>query len=81
MPTVLRIGSIILFFTSYDCGGRKVCKYWLRDNETVILADNIGFSKAELMKLRHIVIANFQLIKKSWNEHCKNTLKKEYKKK
>lgn len=90
MPTVLRIGSIILFFTSYDCGepmhihivdGRKECKYWLRHDETVILADNIGFSKAELMKLRHIVIANFQLIKKSWNEHCKNTLKKEYKKK
>jgi hypothetical protein len=90
MPTVLRIGSLIFFFTSYDCGepmhihiveGRKECKYWLRPDETVILADNNGFSKAELMKLRRIVIENFQLIKKSWDEHCKSTTKKEYKKK
>lgn len=90
MPTVLRIGSIFFFFTSYDCGepmhihvveGRKECKYWLRIDETVILADNNGFSKAELMKLRRIVVENFQLIKKSWDEHCKSITKKEYKKK
>lgn len=90
MPTVLKIGSIIFFFTSYDCGepmhihvveGRKECKYWLRIDETVILADNNGFSKAELIKIRRIVVENFQLIKKSWDEHCKNTTKKEYKKK
>ncbi len=89
MPTVLRIGSIIFFFTSYDCyepthihivDGRKECKYWLKENDTVLLADNNGFSKSELVKLRRIVIENFQLIKKSWNEHCKNTNKKEYKK-
>jgi len=90
MPTVFRIGSIIFFFTSYDCAepihihivdGRKECKYWLKEGETVLLADNNGFSKAELLKLRHIVIENFQLIKKSWDEQCKNTTKKEYKKK
>ena len=89
MPTVLKIGSIIFFFTSYDCyepthihivDGRKECKYWLKENDTVLLADNNGFSKSELMKLRRIVIENSQLIKKSWNEHCKNTNKKEYKK-
>jgi len=89
MPTVLKIGSIIFFFTSYDCyepthihivDGRKECKYWLKENDTVLLSDNNGFSKSELVKLRRIVIENFQLIKKSWNEHFKNTNKKEYKK-
>jgi energy-coupling factor transporter ATP-binding protein EcfA2 len=84
MPTVLKIGSIIFFFTSYDCGepmhihivnGRKECKYWLKEGETVVLADNNGFSKVELLKLRRIVI------KQSWDEHCKSTNKKEYQKK
>ena len=90
MPTVLRIGSIIFFFTSYDCfepchihivDGRKECKYWLKEGEIVLLADNNGFSKVELLKLRRIVIENIQLIKKSWDEHCKNTNKKGYKNK
>lgn len=90
MPTVLRIGYIIFFFTSYDCSepmhihivdGRKVTKYWLKEGSTVLLADNNGFSKMELLKLRRIIIENFQLIKKSWDEHCKNTNKKEYQKK
>lgn len=90
MPTVLKIGSIIFFFTSYDCvepihihivDGRKECKYWLKEGESILLADNNGFSKTELLKLRRIVIENFQLIKKSWYEHCKDLNKKEYKKK
>jgi len=90
MPTVLRIGSIIFFFTSYDCyepihihvvDGRKECKYWLRDENIVVLADNCCFSKAELYKIRKIVIENFELIIKTWYEHCKNTKTKKYKKK
>lgn len=90
MPTVFKIGSIIFFFTSYDCyepihihvvDGRKECKYWLRDEERVVLADNSGFSQAELLKIRRIVIENFELINKSWDEHCKNSNRKEYKKK
>ena len=89
MPTVLKIGSVIFFFTSYDCNepihihivdGRKECKYWLRGNDGIFLADNNGFSRNELLKLRRIVIENYQLIKKSWDEHCKNTTKKGYKK-
>jgi hypothetical protein len=89
MPTVLKIGSIIFFFTSYDCyepihihvvDGRKECKYWLKEANTIVLADNSGFSKAELAKLRKIILENFELIKKTWYEHCKNTGTKKYKK-
>jgi len=89
MPTVFKIGSIIFFFTSYDCSeplhihivdGRKECKFWLRENNTVVLADNNGFSRNELFKMKRIVSEKFQLIKESWDEHCKNTTKKSYKK-
>lgn len=90
MPTVLKIGSIVLFFTSYDCyepmhihivDGKKECKYWLRANKTIVLADNHGFKKNELLKLRKIVKENYQLIKQFWDEHCKDTPKKRYNKK
>jgi hypothetical protein len=90
MPTVLKIGSIIFFFTSYDCyepthihvvDGRKECKYWLKNNEIIVLADNSGFSQKELLKIRKIVLENYELINKIWNEHCKDNIRKEYKKK
>ncbi len=90
MPTVLRLGSLMFFFTSYDCSepihihivdGNKECKYWLRENNTVVLADNKGFRKNELLKLRNIVIENYQLITTTWNEQCKDTIQKQYKKK
>ena len=89
MPTVLKIGSLIFFFTSYDCiepmhihviDGRKECKYWLKEGFIVTLADNNGFSKTELIKIRKIVNENFELIKNKWDEHCKDTNKKNYKK-
>ena len=88
MSTVLKIGSIIFFFTSYDCyepthihvvNGRKECKYRLRGDDQIILADNSGVSRNELLKLRQIIRMNFQLIKKSCDEHCQNTSKKDTK--
>jgi hypothetical protein len=90
MPTVLKIGSLIFFFTSYDCSepihihvidGNKECKYWLKEDKKVILADNSGFSKVELQKIKVIVLENYELIITKWNEHCKDAPTKEYKKK
>jgi hypothetical protein len=82
MSTVVRKGSIIFFFTSYDCiepihihivDGNKECKFWLlKDNQTE-LADNHGFSKIEITKLTTNIKENFTLIKNTWNEHCKNS--------
>jgi len=88
MPAVLTMGSITLFFTSYDCyepmhihiiDGNKECKYWLRADDEIILADNRGFSRSELLKLKKVVIQNYQDIKKLWDEHCKDTTRKKYK--
>ena len=89
MPTVFKIGSLIFFFTSYDCSepmhihvidGNKECKFWIK-SKGVILADNSGFSKNELLKIKKLIEENLQLIKDTWNEHCKDTRQKEYKKK
>jgi len=55
--------------------GRKECKFWLREGFLVVLADNYGFSKTELIKIRKI----FELIKNKWDEHCKDTSSKKYK--
>jgi hypothetical protein len=58
----------------------KECKYWLEENETVKLAFNHGFSKTELRKIEAAVLENYLLIKTIWNEHCKGTPQKKYKK-
>lgn len=72
MPTVLKTGSIIFFYTSYDCyepthshvvNGRKECKFWLRGDNQIILADNSGFSRNELIKWRQILRKNFDSLK------------------
>ena len=89
MPTVLKIGSLIFFFTSYDCfepmhihcvDGNKECKYWLKDENLIVFADNKGFNKHELLKIRNIIKENFLLIKNSWYEHCRDAKQKKYKK-
>jgi len=88
MPTVFRVGAILFFFTSYDCiepihihavEGNKECKYWIRNETDVVMADNAGFSASELKKLKRSISQNIQLITDTWNEHCKNTQAKEYK--
>jgi hypothetical protein len=88
MPTVLRIGSLIFFFTSYDCSepihihcvdGNKECKYWLSSGTNILLAYKCGFSKMELGKIERIIKENITLLKNAWYEHCKDTKQKEYK--
>jgi len=90
MPTVLKIGSLIFFFTSYDCiepmhihivDGSKECKFWLQPENVIILADNSGFGKKELQKIEKIIVENYELIKTTWYEHCKDTKQKKYRKK
>ena len=50
------------------------------ENETVKLAFNHGFSKPELRKIEAAILENFLLIKTTWDEHCKGTPQKQYKK-
>ena len=80
MPTVLRHKGYRFFFVSYDCieplhihvykSGKDV-KFWLKGDREVVLAKNHGFTTTELTFLKKAIIANFNLIKDAWDEHCK----------
>ena len=80
MPTIFFKFGLRFYFVSYDCSepphvhigddAKKICKYWLRDNE-IWLADNAGFSKKELTKIERTILENYTLILKTFNEFCK----------
>ena len=80
MPTIFFKFGYRFYFVSYDCrepahvhitdDSKKVCKFWLKDSG-VILADNLGFTKRELSKLKKEVEQNFKPIISTFNEFCK----------
>lgn len=42
-------------------------KFWLKP--TIYLADSNGFDASTLRDLRNVVVANQELIERTWNEH------------
>jgi hypothetical protein len=82
MPTVFRKFGWRFYFVSFDCNeplhihigddAEKICKFWLRENNKVELADNSGFNQTELRKIKKVVQENFLLIEKVFYEHCKD---------
>jgi hypothetical protein len=51
-------------------GVRKICKYWLRENQ-VILADSSGFTRKELAKVESTIKESYETILTTFNEYCK----------
>jgi hypothetical protein len=80
MPTIFFKFGFRFYFVSYDSSepphvhvgddARKICKYWLRDNE-IVLADNAGFNKRDLAKIEKEILKNHSLILTTFNEFCK----------
>jgi len=80
MPTVFYKFGLRYYFVSYDCSepcqihvsddARKICKFWLR-NQEVVMADNNGFRKIELSKIKKEIEEHYKLINTKFNEHCK----------
>lgn len=84
MPTVFWVKGYRFFFVSFDCYepmhihvifNNKECKYWLTNEANVILADNYNFNKTQLNFIKNAIIDNYSLIKKVWDEHCKDIKK------
>ena len=77
MPRISGLpGPYGFYFYSFDCNEPKhvhvrrdknECKYWL---EPVRLADNNGFKAKELNRIKKLLVAHWNLIVESWNEHC-----------
>lgn len=89
MPTIFVLNGFRFFFVSFDCAepmhvhvtkGEKTCKYWVKANKTAELADNYKFTKKELNAIASIIVEKYTYIKRVWDEHCKDTPKKKYKK-
>ena len=78
MPVVFRFKSFRFFFYSNEGNPREVmhihvrggdgeAKFWL--TPSVSLADSDGFDARTLRELRDAVVANKELIERTWNEH------------
>ena len=78
MPVVFRYKAFRFFFYSNEGNPRESmhihvrssdgeAKFWL--TPTVYLADSDGFDARTLRELRGAVIANLELIERTWNEH------------
>jgi Domain of unknown function (DUF4160) len=80
MPTIFFKFGFRFYFVSYDCGEpehvhvsdgeRKICKYWLRNNQ-VLLADSSGFTKRDLSKIERAIAENYSIILTTFHEFCK----------
>lgn len=90
MPVVIIVKGIRFFFVSYDCSepmhihvskDNNECKYWLRSANIIELAYNHGFSRKELNFIKKTISNNYELIKDTWNEYCKEHPTKKYRKK
>ena len=78
MPVVFRYRSFRFFFYSNEGNPREAlhvhvigaegeAKFWL--SPTVYLADSDGFDAKTLRVLRDAVMANKELIERTWNDH------------
>ena len=78
MPVVFRYRSFPFFFYFNEGNPREAlhvhvigaegeAKFWL--SPTVYLADSDGFDAKTLRVLRDVVIANKELIERTWNDH------------
>jgi hypothetical protein len=77
MPTALRLGPYRFYFYAYDCTGRRhmhvdregrTAKFWL--DPDVLLADNQGYSRAELRDIERLARENLETLREKWNAFC-----------
>jgi len=76
-------GSVLIPASGFRILKNENRRYWIflsTNSSFIYLLLNSSFSRNELLKLKRIVIENYQLIKKSRDEYCINTAEKRYKK-
>ena len=50
--------------------GRKLCKFWIRLDGSVDLADAVGFTKRDLTKIEKALLENMTQIHQSYEINC-----------
>lgn len=74
-PTIFRVGKYRFFFFSREEDRLHVhvvspegeAKFWIEP--TIALADYVGLSRRQLMKLQKIVEERYDEIRSAWQEH------------
>jgi hypothetical protein len=82
MPTFFTALGLRFFMVMYDIfkepfhvhvsdGKKKICKFWIFENEEFELADNKGFSKVEIKRISIVLQDNGIKLKESYEYICK----------
>ena len=76
-PTLHREGPYRIYMYSYDCQEprhvhvdreNKSAKFWL--DPVVVLAENHGYSRAELRRIERLLQKQAALLREKWDEFC-----------
>lgn len=80
MPTYFILLKIRFFARAYDIlnepchihatKGFQLCKYWIFKDETIELADNVGFSKKELSEIEKLIKSRINFVQQEYENYC-----------
>ncbi len=82
MPTLFRLLGYRFFYRMYDLlnepchvhvgdDAKKLCKYWIREDDSVTLVESAGFSRKKLNEIERVIVENMEHIKLSYESDCK----------
>lgn len=90
MPTLFRLFGFRFFYRMYDLmnepcyihatdDGIKLCKYWIREDGSFVLADSVKIKTAERKKIEKAIVDHIDQIKETCENLCKtNSLRLNY---
>jgi hypothetical protein len=81
MPTLFRLFGYRFFYRLYDLinepchvhvgdDGRKLCKFWVCLDDTIELADSVGFTRRELNRIEKAIVGQLIVIKDLYEADC-----------
>ena len=81
MPTLFRLFGFRFFYRLFDLinepchvhvgdDGRKLCKYWIRADGSIELADAVGLTKRDLTKIERALLVHMTQIQQSYENNC-----------
>ncbi len=83
MPTIFKLLGLRFFYLSYDMinepchihvsdDGGKLCKYWIRKDGSITLADTTGFTARERKRIESAITKRISEIQEHYEINCRN---------
>ncbi|MBC7570410.1 MAG: DUF4160 domain-containing protein [Spirosoma sp.] len=81
MPTLFRLFGYRFFYRMYDLinepchvhatdDANLLCKYWIREDDSFVLADTTKLKTAERKKIEKALTEHMSQIKETYEHHC-----------